>query len=70
MGEAREENPSLKLTLQHREKDYQSLQCRFFDILRQEASKKATNVDVGVHRIEEPNQLVSLPRKKSEGAQK
>ncbi|PQQ06761.1 putative WRKY transcription factor 72 [Prunus yedoensis var. nudiflora] len=60
MSEAREENARLKLTLQHMEKDYQSLQCRFFDILRQEASKKATNVDVGVHRIEEPNQLLSL----------
>ncbi|ONI19307.1 hypothetical protein PRUPE_3G270800 [Prunus persica] len=60
MGEVREENARLKLTLQHMEKDYQSLQCRFLDILRQEASKKATNVDVGVHRIEEPNQLLSL----------
>ncbi|XP_009347066.3 probable WRKY transcription factor 72 [Pyrus x bretschneideri] len=59
MGEVREENARLKMTLNHMEKDYQSLQLRFFDILRQEASKKAVNI-AGDRIIEEPEQLLSL----------
>ncbi|XP_050135998.1 probable WRKY transcription factor 72 isoform X2 [Malus sylvestris] len=59
MGEVREENARLKMTLNHIQKDYQSLQLRFFDILRQEASKNAVNV-AGDRIIEEPEQLLSL----------
>lgn len=66
MGEVREENERLKMMLQHIEMDYQSLQLRFFDILKREASKKPTeedhstpDPDLIVEETEEP-ELVSL----------
>lgn len=68
MSEVREENVRLKKTLEHMMKDYQSLQLRFFDILRQEShSKKAINPSPTMSattshiEIEEPHdQLLSL----------
>ncbi|XP_050104138.1 WRKY transcription factor 72A-like [Malus sylvestris] len=59
LGEVMEENARLKMTLNHMEKDYHSLQLRFFDILKLQASKKAVNVS-GHRIIEEPEELLSL----------
>ncbi|XP_048433890.1 probable WRKY transcription factor 72 isoform X2 [Pyrus x bretschneideri] len=59
LGEVMEENARLKMALNHMEKDYHSLQLRFFDILKQQASKKAVNV-AGHRIIEEPEELLSL----------
>ncbi|KAG9459233.1 hypothetical protein H6P81_003741 [Aristolochia fimbriata] len=42
MGEVREENERLKLTLARIVKDYQSLQIQFYDIVKQEQAKKST----------------------------
>ncbi|TQD86939.1 hypothetical protein C1H46_027556 [Malus baccata] len=59
LGEVMEENARLKITLNHMKKDYHSLQVRFFEILKQQASKKAVNV-AGHRIIEEPEELLSL----------
>ncbi|KAF3444761.1 hypothetical protein FNV43_RR14454 [Rhamnella rubrinervis] len=62
MGEVKEENVRLKMMLQQIEKEYRSLQLRFFDILKREASKKPTDSPSApdlIQETEEP-ELVSL----------
>ncbi|RDX68419.1 putative WRKY transcription factor 72 [Mucuna pruriens] len=62
MGEVKEENERLKMMLERVEKDYHSLQLRFFDILHKDVSKKGDVADSSSshdHETEEP-ELVSL----------
>lgn len=69
MGEVRQENERLKMVLQHIKKDYQSLQLRFFDIVKQdhqnpEESNACTDdnnsVSKNVRDQTEESELVSL----------
>ncbi|KAJ1376869.1 hypothetical protein SESBI_49488 [Sesbania bispinosa] len=46
MGEVKEENERLKMTLEQVEKNYQSLQLRFFDILERESSRKVWKIQL------------------------
>ncbi|XP_058075631.1 WRKY transcription factor 72A-like [Magnolia sinica] len=60
MGEVREENERLKMSLAQIVKDYQSLQMKFYDIVRQEQAKKSTETTSPNQEIEEEHELVSL----------
>ncbi|KAJ7974439.1 putative WRKY transcription factor [Quillaja saponaria] len=61
MGEVREENERLKMMLERVEKDYQSLQLRFFDTLKREVvSKKCVDDSAPSHDDTEEPELVSL----------
>ncbi|XP_068653593.1 WRKY transcription factor 72A-like [Aristolochia californica] len=59
MGEVREENERLKITLARIVKEYQSLQLQFYDIVNLEQAKKSTESASNDQEIEEP-ELVSL----------
>lgn len=60
MGKVKEENERLKMMLEKVEKDYHSLQLRFFDILHRETPKKGVeDSSVSLDEVEEPK-LVSL----------
>ncbi|WJX75177.1 WRKY transcription factor [Trifolium repens] len=61
MGEVKEENERLKMMLSRVEKDYNSLQLRFFDIVNKEVSNKVVEDSSTSHdEIDEEPELVSL----------
>ncbi|XWS64299.1 hypothetical protein CRYUN_Cryun06bG0174300 [Craigia yunnanensis] len=68
MGEVKEENERLKLLLSQIVKDYQSLQMRFLDILKQEEAKKHSTKTAPSHQENEESDLVSLRLGRSSGS--
>ncbi|GAU25993.1 hypothetical protein TSUD_166750 [Trifolium subterraneum] len=61
MGEVKEENERLKMMLSRVEKDYNSLQLRFFDIVNKEVSNKGVEeISTSHDEIDEEPELVSL----------
>src|ERR1044072_5357518 len=76
MGEVKQENERLKMMLDRVEKDYNSLQLRFFDILHKEVSNKGVAENSSTshdHDESEEPELVSLylgrgPRESKKGA--
>ncbi|KAL2330013.1 hypothetical protein Fmac_017594 [Flemingia macrophylla] len=60
MGEVKEENERLKMMLEQVEKDYHSLQLRFFDILHKDVPKGVVDSSTSHDETEEPHELVSL----------
>jgi hypothetical protein len=61
MGEVKEENERLKMMLSRVEKDYNSLQLRFFDIVNKEVSNKVVeDSSTSPNEIDEEPELVSL----------
>ncbi|MCI63395.1 putative WRKY transcription factor 72-like, partial [Trifolium medium] len=61
MGEVKEENERLKMMLSRVEKDYNSLQLRFFDIVNKEVTNKGVDDSSTSHdEIDEEPELVSL----------
>ncbi|KAJ9163646.1 hypothetical protein P3X46_023293 [Hevea brasiliensis] len=60
VGEVREENQRLKMHLGQVMKDYQALQVKFYDIIRQEETKKSTSSVDNYQQAVEESELVSL----------
>ncbi|KAA8529458.1 hypothetical protein F0562_033743 [Nyssa sinensis] len=60
MGEVREENERLKLTLSQIMKEYQSLQMHFQGIVQQEEAMKSRDTAPSMHPEDEEPELVSL----------